>query len=266
VTVPDGYLATGYLVRAHGDDITHLWLRARRIDPWGYLGSERVFPDDGTCCTPHEDDQTVHSDHILTGVGFRAFSDDVDWSAWSQRLPLHSQHFGGFGGTVSNLRCPAGHVAIGTVQNTTRDGTHVGQFGIVCTPESEVESASPPIIWPTPWSTTVVHGSYYDTSTRRTWNAGTTRIDTYRQNRPGGIQEALCGRGQRLMRVTGTGGDAVESIGQIGCRGATSGEYRPVGVGTSGGDFQSALCDRIDGLRINSGWYTDGFSFHCSVD
>ena len=177
-----------------------------------------------------------------------------------------TDYAGGTGGTAHALRCPAGTIAIGSVQSaaqTNAGTTQVGLFGIVCGPEADVVANKAHDTS----KYTVVHGSVWGTNDGLLVPAG-------RQPLAGGYYPAgtgmdLCPPGYALTEVNVQSGAMLDRARYQRCNrqtGSASSVVHWLNIGGTGGTARTLGCPTgqvADGLYVRSGWRTDGLALHC---
>lgn len=283
VKLPPGTVATGFVVQAGGSpdqdaNIQTLALRYRSYSIGGLGAVEMTRFANGSRTNMTETNVTLPSGSFLTGLGFGSRDRNVDYytynsarrGAWTVLAGSKEK------GESYDLRCPSGHVAVGTVQNsrnhvvTSTSIPVVGYFGILCAPRADVlagTALSGPAI-------RVAHGSYYDRRNQRYYQAGVggNYLGT-RAERDLNLVRKLCPQGYALSAVeTKSSTLAIHKIDEIKCRkvarvsgaGETT-EWVRVG-GSEGVVVKRAECrssNYIDGIYIRSYEITRGFALHC---
>lgn len=261
VTLPDGYVATGVAARADADDVALLVLHARPLLATGYLGSEVNYP---AIAGVEEMNVRVDDEQLLSGIGFRAASDDLSWYGWSQRLPLFSPYVGGTLGSASLQACPKDYVAVGTTQSPTIYGKSVLHLGLLCAERTKAKGGSavpPSALW-------VARGSYRVGTTL--YPATVQTYASYLAEKPPGTQEVLCDPGYGLTQLQVRSSVALSYIGYLSCDRLSDFKDRKavlVDVGGTGSAPESSGCHAkqiIDGLYLRANTHTIGFAAHCT--
>ena len=172
---------------------------------------------------------------------------------------------GSTSGGFTDLACPANHIGVGFVAAAyALDPDYVGLTGLLCMDRSELGAA------PSDDRLVVAHGSYH--LHPAVYPAKVERYLTFKSRHGLGssYRERKCPAGQSVRSAEmSSGGTFISHFGGFTCASpAGSTTWVGVGVGTPGATSRVLSCpdpqtERAAGLRLHSGWLTDGAALMC---
>ncbi len=186
-------------------------------------------------------------------------------------------YVGGNGGTEKDFRCPENMLAAGVLGATYGNG-YVSNLGLVCVPRGDYTPGKE-------YDRALVFaggsrdvGFYVTPQSGMGFNAYLDKVLAQGEGtlKPGRQSVALCPQGEFMTAIEIRTERALSSIFQLRCQkpersGTTAVKvedvpYREIGTYEKG-DVRALVCAESDafvsGMRIRSGYFTDGVSFHC---
>ena len=202
-----------------------------------------------------ETDETAAQYLFGTVVGARGF---------------YSSYAGGVDASPQTVRCPAGQIAVGTVQNAVASTGGIGQVGLLCAPWFSVVAEREL----SPERLVVAHSGYTDETTSRQYAPGVDPLELYRESSPPDTVEAMCPPGRTVTGLTLHADDeGIAGIAALRCTRLRSFHgldivATPVSVGTLEGEPQSIDCrpfTQANGLHVRAQHGAVGIALGCSV-
>ncbi|MCA9563217.1 MAG: hypothetical protein KC561_07000 [Myxococcales bacterium] len=225
-------------------------------------------------CSFHSYDGRIYQENVGSYLSDQVFNYvDTTRRFWSLgRWSHYGSWVGGTGGYRNYLYCPEGTMAAGIIGATNRRYSNVGTFGLVCVPHYSLSNYQMD-------RAAVISAGGIDTDFRI---ADGDDYNTYRNEQlsdyytptPEFQEIAMCPPGYFISDISGQSSNGrVQAISSVTCEDPQTGNSttRRVALGISviGGQSWSTGCmtDRyVAGMRINSGWVTDGFQPICRYE
>jgi hypothetical protein len=200
-------------------------------------------------------------------TGFQARTSDKRYVTGLQPICTsetsgYRTYAGGTGGLGAALKCPYGHVAVGTVQHN--EGQSINAFGVLCGPRNLVTAG-------TPLNSThlqVAHGGFMHFGLGVQAYAVVEPLSE--AHLPSSYVTAQCPTGHAVNGVFGNATSLLNSVTAVRCRDIRPNQSAVVTlfpmVGSIVGNEIAQTCDSghvVDGLYTRYGWMTDGLAMHC---